>query len=70
MGLDHATAHGSLRLSLSHETTEAEVDYLLEKLPEIVAFLREMSPIYKAEAGVCGRPELKGCQSCPIGLEK
>ena len=67
MGLDHATAHGSLRLTLSHETTKEEVDYLLEKLPEIAEFLREMSPVYKAEAGACGRQELKNCTACPIG---
>lgn len=48
MGLDHATAHGSLRLSLSHETTEDNINYVLAKLPEIVKGLREMSPIYKA----------------------
>jgi cysteine desulfurase len=65
MGLDHATAHGSLRLTLSHETTKEDIDYVLEKLPEIVAFLRSMSPIYNAEAGACARPDLKGCGACP-----
>lgn len=46
MGLKHETAHGSLRLTLSDETTEAEVDYVIEKLPPIVARLREMSPLW------------------------
>ncbi len=50
IGLDHETAHGSLRLSLSHETSEADVDYVLEKLPGIVERLRAMSPIYNAGA--------------------
>lgn len=46
IGLPHEKAHGSLRLSLSHENTEEDVDYILEKLPPIVARLREMSPLY------------------------
>lgn len=50
MGLDHATAHGSLRLSLSSDTTQAEVDYVLEQLPPIVELLRSMSPIYDAKS--------------------
>ena len=48
MGLDHATAHGSLRLTLSHETSKEEIDYVLGKLPDIVKVLRSMSPIYNA----------------------
>jgi cysteine desulfurase len=39
-------AHGSLRISLSHQNTDEDVDYILEKLPSIVARLRAMSPIY------------------------
>ncbi len=46
IGLPHEKAHGSLRLSLSHENTDEDVDYILEKLPPIVARLREMSPLY------------------------
>lgn len=46
IGLPHEKAHGSLRLTLSHENTEEDVDYILEKLPPIVARLREMSPLY------------------------
>jgi len=45
IGLPHEIAHGSLRLSLGNDTTEEEVDYVLEKLPEIVTNLRAMSPL-------------------------
>jgi cysteine desulfurase len=47
IGLPHEKAHGSLRLSLGHFNTEEEVDFVLEKLPTIVARLREMSPLYE-----------------------
>ena len=46
LGLSHETAHGSLRLSLSENTTDEEIDYVLEKLPEIIAKLRAMSPLW------------------------
>ncbi len=46
IGLPHEIAHGSLRLTLSEFTTDEEVDYVLEKLPQIVERLREMSPLY------------------------
>jgi cysteine desulfurase len=38
--------HGSLRLSLSTYTTEAEIDYVLDTLPGIVGNLRELSPFH------------------------
>ena len=48
IGRPHEVAHGSLRLSLcEHDTTEAQVDYILEKVPGIVAYLRDMSPMWK-----------------------
>ena len=47
IGLPHEIAHGSLRLSVSEETTENEVDYVLEVLPPIVERLRMMSPLYE-----------------------
>ena len=47
IGLVHEVAHGSLRLTLSEYNTEAEVDYILEKLPPIVERLRSMSPVWK-----------------------
>lgn len=46
IGLPHETAHGSLRFSLSHENSEEDVDYILEKLPAIVQKLRAMSPLW------------------------
>ncbi len=46
IGLPHEIAHGSLRLSLGEENTEADVDYILEVLPDIVQKLRSMSPLY------------------------
>ena len=48
IGVPHEKAHGSVRLSLSHDNTEEDVDYILEKLPPIVARLRAMSPIWQA----------------------
>jgi len=45
IGLPHEIAHGSLRLSLGSETTEEDVDYVIETLPNIVNTLRAMSPL-------------------------
>lgn len=47
IGLPHEKAHGSLRLTLDTDNTEEEIDFILEKLPQIVARLREMSPLYE-----------------------
>lgn len=47
IGLDHATAHGSLRITLGRWTKESDIDYLLEKLPQVVEKLRAMSPLYE-----------------------
>lgn len=47
MGLTHGVAHGSLRLSLGMKSTEEEVDFVIEKLEQIVNRLREMSPYYE-----------------------
>lgn len=46
MGLDHLQAHGSLRLTLGRDTSEADIDYVLEVFPEVVDRLRAMSPLY------------------------
>jgi cysteine desulfurase len=48
-GMDFATAQGTLLFSLGYETTEADVDRVLEVMPPIVKTLREMSPLYKKE---------------------
>lgn len=47
IGLPHETAHGSLRLTLGAKSTEEDVDYVLETLPEIVRKRREMSPLWE-----------------------
>lgn len=46
-GVPHERAHGSLRLSISSETSEADADYILEVLPPIIKRLRDMSPLYE-----------------------
>ena len=57
LGRPHEVAHGSLRLSLSGSNTEAEVDYILSVLPDIIAYLREISPVWdELERGL--RPHL------------
>ncbi len=45
MGLDHATAHGSLRFSLARENTEDDIEKVLDVLPRVVKRLRMMSPL-------------------------
>ena len=47
IGLPHEIAHGSLRLTLSRETTKEEIDYVVEQLKQIVDRLRSMSPLYE-----------------------
>ena len=47
IGLNHETAHGSLRITLGRWTKESDIDYLLEKLPPVVQKLRAMSPLYE-----------------------
>lgn len=47
IGLPHEIAHGSLRLTLSEENTREEVDYVVDRLKEIVAYIRNMSPLYE-----------------------
>ena len=47
IGRIHDVAHGSLRLSLSEYTTEEEVDHIIKVVPEVVQYLRNMSPVWK-----------------------
>ena len=47
IGLPHEIAHGSLRLSVGDDTTDEDVDYVLEVLPPIIERLRMMSPLYE-----------------------
>ena len=46
-GVPHEKAHGSLRLSISHETTDEDIDYIIETLPPIIEKLRNMSPLWE-----------------------
>jgi len=48
-GLDHGTAHGSIRFTLSEEITEEDIDYTVETMKNIIAKLRAMSPIKNDE---------------------
>ncbi len=45
MGIPHEIAHGSLRLTLSYETTMEDIDYLVEKITAVITRLREISPL-------------------------
>jgi cysteine desulfurase len=56
MGVPFTAAHGSIRFSLSRYTTGGEVDLVLEKLPPIIARLRELSPFWKKEGMPEGAP--------------
>ena len=47
IGRVHDVAHGSLRLSLSHDNTEEEIDYILQAVPQVVELLRNMSPVWR-----------------------
>lgn len=47
IGVPHEVAHGSLRLTLCEYNTEEEVDYIIEKVPEVVQRLRDMSPVWR-----------------------
>ena len=46
IGRPHDIAHGSLRLTLDRYNTADEIDYIIEKVPEVVAKLRDMSPVW------------------------
>ena len=59
MGVPFTAAHGSIRFSLSVFNTEAEVDFILEKLPPIIENLRELSPFWKGE-----HPGMVGSSQC------
>ena len=49
IGLPHAVAHGSIRISLGRENTGEDVEYLLKEIPQVVSQLREMSPVWDRE---------------------
>lgn len=58
MCVEVTLAHSSTRFSLGPETTEAEIDFVLEVLPKTVQRLRDMSPLYN-----CGK-EAEECETC------
>ena len=47
IGRPHEVAHGSLRLTLCEENTVEEVEYMLKEIPQVVTYLRNMSPVWK-----------------------
>ncbi len=47
IGRPHEIAHGSLRLTLSQDTTKEELDFVVDELKKIVERLRNMSPLYE-----------------------
>ena len=51
MGLSHERARGSLRISLGKQTTQDEVDFAVQVVPQTVARLRELSPVYQKAVG-------------------
>ena len=54
IGRPHEVSHGSLRLSLCEENTEQEVDVMLREIPQVIDYLRNMSPVWrKLQKGEC-----------------
>ena len=50
MGVPFTAAHGSIRYSLSHYSTEEEIDFIIAKMPPLIERLRQMSPFWKQAA--------------------
>ena len=48
IGLPHEVAHGSLRLTFSEENTMEEIEYIIKEVPQIVEYLRNMSPVWES----------------------
>ena len=57
IGRPHEIAHGSLRLSLCEENIDEDVDYMLREIPEVVDYLRNMSPLWRDK--VTGKKEFQ-----------
>ena len=64
IGLPHEVAHGSLRMTLSDDTTQADVDRVLEVLPGIVADLRAMSVLNAATSTITDQVFYGACPRC------
>ena len=50
LGLDHGQAHGSVRFSLGRGNSDADIDYVLERIPAIIERLRSISPTYRSRS--------------------
>ena len=48
LGLPHEVAHGSLRLSITEDNTEEQIDHILNVVPKVVSYLRDISPVWEA----------------------
>jgi cysteine desulfurase len=59
IGLTHETAHGSLRLTISHENTEEEINFVIRTVKSAVEYCRNMSPLWSGGAPlrICGREQ-------------
>jgi cysteine desulfurase len=55
IGLPYEAAHGSIRFTLGHSTKEADIDFVLEVMPKIVAILRKISPLNLNEKDISAR---------------
>ncbi|MFP5213159.1 MAG: cysteine desulfurase NifS [Acidobacteriota bacterium] len=60
MGVPFTMAHGSIRFSLSVYNTDEEISFVIEKLPPIIATLRNMSPYWKPGESICSVVETTG----------
>lgn len=47
LGLPHEVAHGSLRLSIGEYNTMEEIDHIIKVVPEVVSYLRDISPVWE-----------------------
>ena len=47
IGRPHEVAHGSLRLTINEENTEEEIEYMIDSVKDVVAYLREISPVWR-----------------------
>ena len=59
MGICHETAHGSVRMTLGRDTSDEDIEYVLDTFPPIVERLRMMSPLYNKKREECGECTLK-----------
>ena len=64
IGLPHEVAHGSLRMTLSDDTTQADIDHVLEVLPGIVADLRAMSVLNASTSTITDQVFYGACPRC------